>query len=103
MNFSMFLSIIPQSVILIFPSTFLGAIVGQFRKKSNHPSSFTLMKFFSAFMSDWIMSFATVLLIHSTLHIENNEALISMSIFFGFQGFKKSTDSIKKIISNKFK
>jgi hypothetical protein len=96
-------NILPQSTILIFTSTFLGALVGEFYKESNNRKDCKFSVFMSKLLSSWIMAFATILFIHSTFNIQNSEILISISIAFGFFGYKYTTKFIKNLINSKFK
>ena len=97
------LKILPQSVFIIFISTFAGALAGEFNRETTNGKPCSFPKFMSRLLSSWITAFASILFIHSTFDIENCEVLISISIIFGFVGYKYSIDFMKKIISSKFK
>lgn len=102
MLFFLFQSL-PQSAFIIFISTFVGALAGEFYRENNNKVPCSLFKFLSRFFASWIMAFATILFIQSTFEINKNEMLISISIFYGFVGHKKTLKFIQELIDSKFK
>lgn len=95
--------ILPQSVFIIFVSTFAGALAGEFNRETTNGKPCSFPKFMSKLLSSWMTAFASILFIHSTFSIQNYEILISMSIIFGFVGYKYCIEFMKKLIDSKFK
>lgn len=96
------LQLLPQSIFIIFISTFAGSLGGEFYRETNNKTPCSFPKFLSKFLASWLISFATLLFMHSTFGINNDEILISISIVFGFVGHKDTLKIIRNLIDSKF-
>lgn len=92
------IKLLPQPTVIIFISTFAGALAGEFYREVNDTVPCSLLKFLSRFIASLLIGFSIVLIIRSVFKIQENGILIGLSIVFGFEGHKTSLKCFENLL-----
>lgn len=95
------LNILPQPTILVFISSFAGALIGEFNREVNDDIPCSKIKFISNFLSSWIIGVSTSFLVQFIFGFDKSEMIFAVSAILGFVGHKESLKLYKDFISSK--